>query len=134
MPIDAPQQFIFRAMKAAPDGHPQPGRSRRELGVRLDGPSPDLPVTPTGIVQPRTGGMSIALDAARNLPKSRLPRSLGGDGRDPVFTLASGKLPVNLSLREDHYPHALIEPTSPCLLADYEAALHSTRTNWSKAS
>ncbi|PYS46280.1 MAG: hypothetical protein DMG13_30365 [Acidobacteria bacterium] len=31
--------------------------------------------------------MSVALDAAQNLPKPRLPRSLGAEGRDPVFTM-----------------------------------------------
>lgn len=132
--MHAPPQPFFCAMKPAPDGYPQPGRSSRELGIRVEGPSHDLPVTPSGIVNPLTGGMSVALDAARNLPKSRLPKSLGGDGRDPVFMLIAAHLPLSLSLREDHYPHALLEPAIPCLLADYESALTGTRVNWSRAS
>lgn len=68
---------MFRAMKTETDGFPKVGRSRRELGVRIDGPNPDLAVGQDGTVEPGTGGMSVALDSARNLPKPRLPRSLG---------------------------------------------------------
>ena len=75
----------FRAMRAEPDGLPKVGRSSRELGVRIEGPIRDLPVGEDGMVEPETGGMSVALDAAQNLPKPRLPRSLGGEGRDSVF-------------------------------------------------
>ena len=53
---------------------------------------------------------------------------------DPVFMLIAAHLPLSLSLREDHYPHALLEPAIPCLLADYESALTGTRVNWSRAS
>jgi hypothetical protein len=67
---------MFRAMKAEPDGLPKVGRSSRELGIRIDGPIRDLRVGEDGTVEPGTGGMSVALDAARNLPKPRLPRSL----------------------------------------------------------
>lgn len=73
---------MFRAMKAETDGLPKVGRSGRELGVRIDGPTRDLAVAQDGTVEPGTGGMSVALDAAQNLPKPRLPRSLGGEGRD----------------------------------------------------
>ena len=121
-------------MKPATDGLPQTGRGSRELGVRIDGPTRDLPVTPDGMVHPNTGGMSVALDTARNLPKPRLPKSLGGEGRDPVFTLVSSERLLNsLTLRTDRYPHALVEPASPCLLADYESNLAATRAHWSKA-
>ena len=80
-------QPIFRAMKSEADGFPKVGRSSRELGVRVDGPTRDLVIGQDGTVEPAAGGMSVALDAARNLPKPRLPRSLGGEGRDPVFTM-----------------------------------------------
>jgi hypothetical protein len=80
-----PGQPIFRAMKAEADGLPTAGRSGRAPGVRIGGPSRDITVEQDGTVQPRDGGMSVALDAALNLPKPRLPRSLGGEGRDPVF-------------------------------------------------
>jgi len=73
----AGEASMFRAMKAEADGLPKVGRSSRELGVRIDGPIRDLPVGEDGMVEPETGGLSVALDAAQNLPKPRLPRSLG---------------------------------------------------------
>src|ERR1039457_677447 len=78
---------MFRAMKEEADGLPKIGRSSRELGTRMEGPIRDLSVGEDGTVEPGTGGMSVALDAAQNLPKPRLPRSLGGEGRDSVFTM-----------------------------------------------
>ena len=97
MPNAAPGesvQPIFRAMKADADGSPKVGRSGRELGVRIDGPGRDIPVGADGMVEPRTGGMSVALDAIENLPKPRLPRFLGGEGRDSVFTMFAAEIPV----------------------------------------
>ena len=123
---------MFRAMKAEPDGLPRVGRSSRELGVRIDGPIRDLPVGEDGIVEPETGGMSIALDAAQNLPKPRLPKSLGGEGRDSVFAPRRAKLPESLILRVERYPHALVEPFRRCLLIEFESDLASTRSFWSK--
>ena len=76
--------------------------------------------------------MSVAVDDARHLPKPRRPRSLGGEGRDPVFSLQSGAVPEMLSLRVDRHPHALVEPALACLLNDYERALASTRPSWTK--
>ena len=76
--------------------------------------------------------MSVALDAALNLPKPRLPRSLGGEGRDPVFTMFTARVPPTLLIRPDRYPHALVEPSRRCPLADFESDLASTRPLWSK--
>src|SRR5437763_1899032 len=117
---------MFRAMKAEADGLPQIGRSGRQLGVRIDGPIRDLRVGEDGIVEPESGGMSVALDATRNLPKPRLPRSLGGEGRDPVFTMRRAELAEPLILRVDRHPHALIEPIRRCLLVEFESDLAST--------
>ena len=69
-------QPMFRAMKEEVDGPPKVGRSARELGVRIDGPTRDLPVGKDGTVEPATGGMSVALDAAQNYHSgAKLPRS-----------------------------------------------------------
>lgn len=81
-PYDEAGRSIFRAMRAEADGLPKVGRSGRELGVRTDGPNRDLAVGGDGTVEPGNGGMSVALDAALNLPKPRLPKSLGGEGRE----------------------------------------------------
>ena len=133
MPSAAPGksvQPIFRAMKAEADGSPKVGRAGRELGVRIDGPVRDIPVGEDGIVEPRTGGMSVALEAAENLPKPRLPRFLGGEGRDPVFRMFAAEVPLTLILRPDRYPHAVVEPGCRCALHDFESDLASTRPFW----
>lgn len=123
---------MFRAMKAESDGLPKVGRSSRELGIRIDGPIRDLRVGEDGMVEPETGGMSVALDAAQNLPKPRLPRSLGGEGRDPVFTMRRAEIPGTLILHVDRYPHALVEPIRRRLLVEFESDLAGTRCFWSK--
>jgi hypothetical protein len=77
--------------------------------------------------------MSVALDAAQNLPKHRLPKSLGGEGRDPVFKMSSAALPAALLARSDRYPHALVEPAVVCLFEHYEKNLWGTRVLWGNA-
>ena len=47
-----------------------------------------------------TGDMSVALDQAQNLPKPRLPKSLGGEGRDPVFQMFSDELSPTLAFAQ----------------------------------
>ena len=84
-------------------------------------------------MSPGTGGMSVALDAAQNLPKHRLPKSLGGEGRDPVFKMSSAALPDSLLVRPDRYPHAFVEPVAVYLFEHYEKNLWGTRVWWSNA-
>jgi hypothetical protein len=120
-------------MKAEADGLPTVGRSGRELGVRVDGLTRDITVGEDGMVEPGKGGMSVALDAALNLPKHRLPKLLGGEGRDPVFSMVRGNIPLTLLLRQDRYPHALVEPGRRCPLTVLESDPATTRSLWSKA-
>ena len=103
-----------------------------KLGIRIDGPIRDLPVGEDGMVEPKTGGMSVALDAVQNPPKPRLPRSLGGEGRDPIFTMRRAVVVDKLILRIDRYPHAFVEPIHRCLLVEFESDLARTRSFWSK--
>ena len=119
-------------MKSADDGQPIIGPSARKLGVRVGGTVVDLPVTSDGFVEPGTGGMSVAVDDAHHLPKHRRPRSLGGEGRDPVFALEAAILLPHLTLRVDRHPHALVEPSLPCPLSEYDATLAGTRPSWRK--
>jgi hypothetical protein len=126
-------EALFRAMKIEGDGLPKVERSGRGLGVRIDGPVRDIAVAQDGTVEPGTGGMSVALDAAENLPKPRLPKSLGGEGRDPVFTMSMAGVPQALLVRPDRYPHALVEPSRRCPLTVFESELSSTRSLWSKS-
>jgi len=95
---------MFRAMRSEPDGLPKVERSARGLGVRIEGTIRDIVAAQDGTVEPGTGGMSVALDAALNLPKPRLPRSLGGEGRDAVFTILAADVPLTLLLRPDRHP------------------------------
>ena len=125
-------EAIFRAMCVAEDGQPRVGRSARELGVRTAGAIIDLPVAADRSVEPGTGGMSVAVDDALHLPKHRRPRSLGGEGRDPVFAIERAILPSGLAIRVDRHPHALVEPAQRCMLRGYEDALASTRPSWRK--
>jgi len=119
-------------MREDADGYPVVGRSGRTLGVRIEGPTPDIPFAEDGSVAPATGGMSVALDLARNLPKPRLPKTLGGEGRDPVFRMSAETLPAALIVRPDRYPHGCVEPRSRCPLTQFESDLSGTRPWWSK--
>ena len=130
-------RLMYRAMKEAPDHLPEVGRSSRMLGVRVS-PLGDVPEDPPqfdvypdvdGHVAPRWG-MSVAMDNPRGLPRHRKPRSLGGEGRDPVFSLLVSLLGKGLNVHEDRAPHAVIEPTGRCPMTTYEAAVAATRPSW----
>lgn len=123
---------LFRAMREAPDGLPELGRSARMLGVRPGThPTPDVPaVAATDPVRPNDGGLSVAPDDPTRLPRHRRPASLGGTGIDPVWVLDVADLPAELTARQDTPAHALVEPTVPIPLADFEAAIAGTRVKW----
>lgn len=125
-------EIIFRAMKEDFDGKPLTGNSSRTLGVRIEGRYADIPINGQGKVHPNTGGMSVAPDTHLKLPKPKLPKSLGGEGRDPVFALQVIDLPDSLSLCRDTPSHALVEPSKSCLLQEFEQNLYGTRRNWVK--
>ena len=110
---------LYRAMTQDTDGLPVLGRSARALGVRTPnevaaGVNPDVTATaPDEIIQPGTGGMSTAPNDPRNLPPLRLPRVLGGRGKDPVWEIDTADLGPDLQYRQDHPKHVLIEPARP---------------------
>jgi len=125
---------IFRAMKVAADGMPEVGPSARTLGVRRGDQTPrDVPVAvPDEAVPPQSGGMSVAPDNPANLPKNRRPPAYGGSGKDPVWVIDTDDLPAVLEFRQDAPTHGLVEPATNRVLtlAEYEAALASTRDKW----
>ncbi len=121
-------------MKKDRDGQPVIERSARGLGVRVDGGRPDIRRGSDGNVRPESGGMSVVLDHAANLPRHRLPAELGGVGRDPVFRISEEAIPATLSLRVAGHPHALVEPRAIRMLAEYEKDLASTRPAWESVS
>ncbi len=124
-------ELVFRAMKEDPNGKPLTGRSARKLGVRICGPRADIPIR-AGRVSPQTGGMSVTPDDPMQLPIIRLPKSLGGEGRDPVFYLQVPNLCSALNLRRDKRTHALIEPAQCCLFEEFEQNLYNTKEKWVK--
>lgn len=71
------------------------------------------------------------MDDPLNLPKHRVPKNLGGNGRDPVFAIGASALPTSLVDRVASYPHALVEPSTSMPLTHYEGALAGTRKSWS---
>lgn len=119
-------------MIEAVDGLPEIGQSARKLGVRTgDHTTPDiLAVDPSDIVSPGDGGLSVAPDDPKHLPRHRRPATLGGIGVDPVWVIAVTDLQIELAVVRDSPTHALIEPLNPMTLADYEAALAQTRVKW----
>jgi hypothetical protein len=121
---------LYRSMKTAGDGYPEPGPTARTLGVR---PGIDIPVDVDGIVVGGEGGMSVAPDSAAHLPEHRRPPSHGGTGKDPVWELDAAELGDSLVYREDSLMpgvHGFIEPRQPMAFTEFEAALVETRQAW----
>ena len=125
-------EIVFRAMKEDFDGKPRTGNSAITLGVRIEGSHADILIDSQGQVHPETGGMSVTPDDYRQLPNHRLPESLGGRGRYPIFSFQVANLPSTLALRKDTSSHALVEPLKSCLFEEYERNLHGTREDWVK--
>jgi len=77
---------LDRSMKSANDGHPEPGRTARTLGVR---PGVDIlvDVDDVVVIVGGGGGMSVAPDCPGHLSEHRRPAEHGGTGKDPVWEL-----------------------------------------------
>ena len=115
------------------EGQPACGPTGRTLGVRLE---VDVPIREDGMVEPRTGGMSVALGDIQNLPSHRRPPEHGGIGSDPVWQIEDSDLPSTLVLRpdpDDPSRHGFIEPIERMRLADYQEALATSRGSWTRA-
>ena len=97
----------------------------------------DIPVDANGVVQPRSGGMSVVADAPSNLPGHRLPPELGGTGKGhAVFRIFQPSLPRCLVARQDnprfHPEHRCIEPTQECLFEDFRVDIINTCDLWER--
>jgi hypothetical protein len=124
---------LYRAMRVEADGLPAVGPTARTLGVRgLEAyPYEDIPALhDTDIVSPLVGGMSVAPGDPIHLPPLRLPVSMGGRGKDPVWQLDTNDLGPDLTFRQDKPVHGQIEPAGPMTRADFQSALESTRGKW----
>jgi hypothetical protein len=67
-----------------------------------------------------------------NLKRHRRPAAFGGTGKDPVWVVDTADLPPELEFRQNSPDHGFLEPATNTLLtlAEYEAALESTRERW----
>jgi hypothetical protein len=107
------------------------------LGVRTP---QDIATDAAGMVNPGTGGLSVAPDSFWNLPNHRRPRGMlrGSTGHplDRVYAVASTSIPeTSLRVRADPRAptkHAFIEPAAPVRLSGYEEALAGTRPLWTQ--
>jgi hypothetical protein len=132
---------LFRSM-IAEDGKPKVGAEAKMLGVRVaPHPHPDIPVDPTGIVNPNSGGMSVAPEW-RKLPWHLIPKRLHPRGRahsdvkcwrlgDGEFK--DGAVNPDLFFRLDPAApekHGVVEPARTMTIAEYQAALAATRNDW----
>ena len=124
---------IYRGMREASDGQPEIGRSGSTLGVRPGpGDNTDIPVDHSGDVVPKTGGMSVAPETPESLPPHRRPP----ESPYPAWELRLEDLPADLMYRpdpENPSKHGFVEPSIRMPFQDYEDALASTRTAWTKA-
>jgi hypothetical protein len=124
---------LFRGMKDDGDGTPLCEPSGRALGVRLEG---DIPIRADGTVEPETGGMSVAIDVAGNLPPHRRPEEFRGWGPDPVWQIDEDDLPERLAFRRDPKDpsrHGFVEPTEVMELSEYQEILATSRGFWVRA-
>jgi hypothetical protein len=119
------------------NGLPRVGATGRTLGARPGCPGatrPDIEVNMDGQVIPETGGMSVAMPPADNLPPHRRPPRYGGlDRKIVLYELETGELPDELRERIDPYNserHVFIEPAWAMGFEEYQQALHATRSLW----
>ena len=124
--------ILYRSMLEASDGLPLCGERNRVLGVRPGGSAnPDVPaMNAIDVVASGDGGLSVAPDDPMHLPDFRRPPSLGGRGQDPVWWIDECELGPDLTVRRDSTNHALIEPSRPMSLQEFQDALAATRDLW----
>ena len=144
---------MYRGMRRNnSDGLPKVGPAGSKLGARPgyaeyeidpedrikpgDQIKSDIQVDEDGVVQPGTGGMSVALPPIDNLPPHRRPPKHGGD--DPayeVYELDTEDLPDDLRAQVDPYGperHVFIEPAREMSFDEYQRVLESTRALWKR--
>jgi hypothetical protein len=118
---------------------PALGASWKTLGVRPGvGPRTDIPVDDEGLVAPGTGGMSVTPDdPMRMLERTPwlLPKSLGGKGRYPLWSIAEREIGPGLVYRsdpDDPYRHGFIEPARRVPFVEYQELIEGTRDLWTR--
>jgi hypothetical protein len=116
--------IVYRSMIAAADGHPQPGVTKRTLGVVDSGESADVAPDDEGNVHPDEGGMSVA-PRRTDIKPWRLER-------DPAWCFNTDALPETLQYRQTSPTHGVIEPAVSMPLEIYRETLAETREDWER--
>lgn len=132
---------VFRSMVR--DGNrPLIAASRDALGVVPGAPPGGDIQVEAGMVQPKSGGLSVTR-SWKDLPPSRIPKRLRhlmpdarGSKKFCCWQLgegefAAGKVDDNLVLRVDSPTHGLIEPSHEMTIEELQHAIAATREKWS---
>ncbi len=125
--------LMFRAMRQDADGLPLVGPSASTLGVR---PGIDIDVDHHDQVILNHKGMSVS-PSWQDMPLFRIPKRLGGQGKNNTFCYKRGSLPfrqtpfaLGLELLPDSPTHGVVRPRKVVPLAQFEADLAATREEW----
>ena len=129
---------VYRAMKKDADGKPTVDQTAAGLGVR---PGTDINTDVAGNVVLDDNGMSVA-PTWKSLELHRIPKRLGtivsgarGSNNTYCFTTGTGlfqrgPFAQGLELVPDTAIHATVAPVAAVALAEYEANLVATRSDW----
>lgn len=120
---------LYRMMKAAADGFPEPGEAFARLGVRPHQPPRRGDVRaadPSDLVRPGDGGMSVAADSPDNLPARMRPPA----AQYPVWEIDTADPGAGVMAQPAGPPHYHVEPAREMPLAEFQALLAATRTRW----
>jgi hypothetical protein len=121
---------LYRSMKRDFwTGKPAVEQSARGLGVRE---GPDITPDSNGMVNPNSGGMSVAPFTPMNLADFRRPPEFGGTGSDPVWCINSIWIDGNsrLQFRQDRVDHGNIEPNARMSFQAFRDGLAETQLLW----
>ena len=139
---------MYRTMKMLDDA-PMIGPSKTMLGAVIagavalkPGQTPDLSLTPQGLIEPLTGGMSVAPEIGKlrshQIPMcmSHLFKDATGSNKLHCWSMGNGPFtssPVdsNLNLRVDKEDeHGIVEPERSMTYEEYQSSLAATRDRW----
>jgi hypothetical protein len=132
---------VFRAMFCDPNHVlPMIGANKHSLGVDI-GTNPDIRISDTGLVEPNSGGMSVA-PHWRDLPAHRIPKRFiqmfhGARGKDEycIWRFGTGlfqteSINEGLMLVIDKPTHGTFQPAQTMHIVQFQQLLAETRTDW----
>lgn len=139
-PVLLQRVALYRGMQASSPGggNPKVGDSSGfELGVRDD----ECKLEDNGDVKLASGGTSTSNTSA-GVPAFTVSKSYTGGSHGTTnpatqpfrhkWTLDSARLPVDLTTRNDHASHVMLEPAVSMKLARFRELVHGTQADWAK--